>query len=124
MNAYHFEKISKVTISKEAWDILEKYYDGGDKVKQVKIQYLRKKYEFIVMREDQKISDYFSKFIVTLNQMNTCGKAITDHQVVEKLMISLTSRFDFIVVAIQESKYLKNRRTWEFFRGSWIHDDW
>jgi hypothetical protein len=40
----NFERISKVTKSKEAWDILAKYYDGGDKVKQVKLQSLRRKY--------------------------------------------------------------------------------
>ena len=29
VDSYHFEKIAKATRSKEAWDILEKYHDGG-----------------------------------------------------------------------------------------------
>lgn len=62
------------------------------------------------MEENQKINDYFSKLIVLVNQMKTYGEAITDHQVVEKVMRSLTSRFDFIIVAIQESKDLKTMR--------------
>jgi len=28
----HFEKIAKATRSKEAWDILENYHNGGEKV--------------------------------------------------------------------------------------------
>jgi len=33
----HFEKISKATSSKQAWDILENYHNGGEKLKQVKL---------------------------------------------------------------------------------------
>ena len=43
----HFEKISKATRSKEAWDILENYQNGGEKVKQVKLQSYRRKYEMM-----------------------------------------------------------------------------
>ncbi|MCI64779.1 F-box protein, partial [Trifolium medium] len=32
VDAQHFEKISKATRSKEAWDILESYHTGGEKV--------------------------------------------------------------------------------------------
>jgi hypothetical protein len=59
VDSYHFEKIAKATISKEAWDILEKYHDGGEKVKQVKLQSLRRKYEMMQMEDEQKIGDYF-----------------------------------------------------------------
>jgi len=59
----HFEKISKATRSKEAWDILENYHNGGERVKQVKLQSYRRKYEMMQMEEDQKVSDYFSKMI-------------------------------------------------------------
>jgi hypothetical protein len=33
VDSNNFEKISKVTRSKEGCDILEKYHEGGDKVK-------------------------------------------------------------------------------------------
>lgn len=62
------------------------------------------------MEENQKTSEYFSKLIALVNQMSTCGKGITDQQVVEKVMRSLTSRFNFIVVAIQEYKNLKSMK--------------
>jgi len=37
VDSNHFEKISKITRSKEAWDILAKDYEGSDNVKQVKL---------------------------------------------------------------------------------------
>ena len=103
----HFEKISKATRSKEAWDILENYQNGGEKVKQVKLQSYRRKYEMMQMEEDQKVSDYFSKMIEIMNLMKNHGENISDHMVVEKVLRSLSQKFDFIVVAIQEAKDVK-----------------
>jgi len=69
-----FEKISKITRSKEAWDILAKYYEGSDNVKQVKLQSLRRKCELMLMEDDQRISDYVSKLQSVVNQMKACGE--------------------------------------------------
>jgi hypothetical protein len=107
VDSNHFEKISKITRSKEVWDILEKYYEGNDNAKQVKLHSLRRKYELMLMEDDQRINDYFSKFLSVVNQMKACGEAVLDQQVVGKIIRSPTSKFDFIVVSIQEAKEVK-----------------
>lgn len=106
----HFEKISKAKKSKEAWDILENYHTGGDKVKQVKLQSYRRKYEMMQMEEDQKVSEYFSKLTTIVNQMKTYGEKITNQMVAEKVLRSLSTKFDFIVVAIQEAKDVRTMK--------------
>lgn len=53
------------------------------------------------IEDNQNISDYFSKMSVVVNQMKTRGATNTDQQVVENVMGSLTSRFDFTLVVIQ-----------------------
>jgi len=103
----NFERISKTVSSKEAWDIVSKYHEGDDKVKLIKLQSLRRKFELMQMEEEQKIAEYISKLINLVNQMKACGEAMTDQQIVEKIMRTLSLRFDFIVVAIQESKDVK-----------------
>jgi len=103
----NFERISKTVSSKEAWDILSKYHEGDDKVKLIKLQSLRRKSELMQMEDDQKISEYISKLINLVNQMKACSEAISDQQIVEKIMRTLSSRFDFIVVAIHESQDVK-----------------
>ena len=55
-------KISMITNATEAWDILEKYHEGDEKVKHVKLQSLRRKFQLIQMEEDHKIADYISKW--------------------------------------------------------------
>ena len=104
VDSNHYEKISKITRSKEAWDIFAKYYEGSDSVKQVKLQLLRRKYELMLMKDDQRITHYFSKLLYVVNQMKACAEVVSDQQVVGKIMRSLTSKFDFIAVAIQEAK--------------------
>jgi predicted AlkP superfamily phosphohydrolase/phosphomutase len=70
----NFERISKSTSAKEAWDILAKYHQGFDKVKLIKLQSLRRKFELVQMEEEQKIVEYVSKLINIVNQMNACGE--------------------------------------------------
>jgi len=52
--------------------------------------------------------------------MKACGEAITDQQIVEKIM--RTSRFDFIVVATQESKDMKTLKIEELQSSLEAHE--
>ncbi|KAK2398342.1 putative mitochondrial protein [Trifolium repens] len=110
VDSQHFEKIAKATKSKEAWDILASYHEGGERVKKVKLQSFRKQYEMLQMEEDQKVSDYFSKLLAIVHQMQNCGENVTDQMVVEKVLRSLNQKFDFIVVAIEETKDMSTMR--------------
>jgi len=118
----NFERISKSTSSKEAWDILAKYHEGDDKVKQIKLQSLRRKFELVHMEDEHKIVEYISKLINIVNQMKACGEAVTDQQIVEKIMKTLSSRFDFIVVVTQESKDVKNLKIEELESSLETHE--
>jgi hypothetical protein len=59
------------------------------------------------MEEDQRINDYFTKLLFMVNQMKASGEDTLAQQIVGKIMRSLTSKFYFIVVAIQEAKDVK-----------------
>lgn len=74
------------------------------------------------MEEDQKICEYLSKLIASVNQMQTCDEVFPNQQVVEKMMRSLTSRFYFIMVDIHEPKYLNNVKIEEFHTSLEDHE--
>ncbi|XP_019416446.1 PREDICTED: uncharacterized protein LOC109327744 [Lupinus angustifolius] len=99
----HFEKIQNATTSKGAWDILIRSHEGGDKIKKVKLQTLRRQYELLHMEECGRIGEYFTKVLTITNQMKGYGESIIDLMVIEKIMRSLPQKFDFIVIAIEES---------------------
>lgn len=106
VDSNNFEKISSAETSKAAWDILQKCYAGAEKVKKVRLQTLRKQYENMSIEEQESAATDFSQFLTLVNLMKACGETFTKTMLVEKVLKSLTSRFDYIVVAIEESKDL------------------
>ena len=56
VDSTNFDKISHAELANEAWDILVKYYEGGEKVKVVKLQTFRGQYELMHIGEDEKIA--------------------------------------------------------------------
>lgn len=99
-----FEKISSAETAKEAWDILQKSYKGDDRVKRVRLQTLRGDFESLRMNDSESISAYFDRVQTIVNQLRVNGEELQDVRVVEKILRSLTERFDYVVAAIEEGQ--------------------
>ena len=57
------------------------------------------------MKSSKSISDYHTRIMVIVNQMRRNGEAIVDSRITEIFFLrSLDPKFDFVVVAIEESK--------------------
>ncbi|KAK3007392.1 hypothetical protein RJ639_016093 [Escallonia herrerae] len=96
---------SKVESAKE-WETLRNEFQGDDKVRAIKLQSLRKDLENIIMKEDERLKDYSSRFLKLINQMKTHDEDISDKRILEKTLISLPENFDPIVAVIEETKDL------------------
>ncbi|XP_058726874.1 uncharacterized protein LOC131598275 [Vicia villosa] len=104
----NFDRISHAELAKEAWDILVKYHEGGEKVKVVKLQTLHRQYDLLLMGEDENVAEYVSKAQKPVHLMKGCGETLTDKMIVEKVMRTLTPHFDHVIVAIQESNKVED----------------
>nr|GEW72238.1 hypothetical protein [Tanacetum cinerariifolium] len=107
MDESRFE-IAKATTSKEAWETLEKVYKGADRVKQLRLQTLRSELEAMKVKETEGVSDYITRVQIVVNQLKRNGKNLTNLRVVEKILQSLTDKFENVVCAIEESKDLED----------------
>lgn len=58
------------------------------------------------MEDNEQVGDYFTRILGLVNQMCACGDTITNLAMIEKVMRTLTPKFDYIMVAIEESKDL------------------
>ncbi|XP_019465355.1 PREDICTED: uncharacterized protein LOC109363549 [Lupinus angustifolius] len=119
----NFEKISAATSSKEAWEILNKCYSGGVKVKKVRLQMMRRQYELLQMEDQESIEDYFTRIRTLINVMKGCGEKIPEQSIVEKILKTLSAKFDHVVVAIEESKDLENLKIDELQGSLEAHEE-
>ncbi|XP_026428273.1 ABC transporter H family member 2-like [Papaver somniferum] len=64
---------------KKAWDSLTRYYKGSDKVKKVRLQTLKRKYELLKMDSTELIAYFFSRALSLVNEMKANGDTIKRH---------------------------------------------
>eukprot|EP00253_Pinus_taeda_P020487 PITA_20487 len=99
-----FLRIVATTKSKEAWDILKTAYQGMEKVKTAKLQMLRRYFETLSMKESDTIDSFFTQVIGLITQIRSHGEILEERRIVEKILRCLPSRFEAVVVAIEETK--------------------
>lgn len=87
-----FEKLASATTAKEAWEILEKSFEGADRVKQVPLQTLRGELEAMRMKDSEGVSEYITRVRTVVNQLRRNGETLTDTIAVEKILPSLTGK--------------------------------
>ncbi|KAK2375345.1 hypothetical protein QL285_076240 [Trifolium repens] len=117
-----FEKIIEEETSKGAWDTLKKIYGGDEKLKGIKLQALRRNYEMMQMNEQETISEYLARMLALTNLMKSCGETMTDRSKIEKILRTLTEKFDHIVIAIEESKDLATMKIEELQASLEAHE--
>eukprot|EP00253_Pinus_taeda_P002334 PITA_02334 len=101
-----FPRIAAATKSKEAWDTLKTAYQGMEKVKTAKLQMLRRDFETLSMKESDTIDSFFTQVIGLITQIRAHGEILEERKIVEKILRCLPSRFEAVVVAIEETKDL------------------
>lgn len=98
------ETILKKDTSKQIWDSMKKKFEGNAWVKRSILQALRRDFETLEMKPGESVIDYFSRVMSVANKMRNYGEDMQDVKVVEKILRSLTEKFNYIVCSIEESK--------------------
>ncbi|XP_074328419.1 uncharacterized protein LOC141666328 [Apium graveolens] len=87
-----FEKISNAKTAKDAWEILQKSFQGVEKVKK--------------MKSSENIGEFVTRLKTVTNEIKRNEESLDDVRVMEKLLRSLIRKFDYVVTSIEESKDL------------------
>ncbi|XP_076928303.1 uncharacterized protein LOC143592228 [Bidens hawaiensis] len=108
-----FDRIATSSSSKDAWDILQKAYKWEQRVQRVKLQTLRCEFDIIRMTEKETIEEYFNKITTIVNKLQMNEEKIEEQKIIEKILRTLTRKFESVVVAIEESKDVTTMSTEE-----------
>ncbi|CAL5425341.1 unnamed protein product [Camellia sinensis] len=83
---------------------MKKKFEGSARVKRSHLQALRREFETLEMKAGEGVSEYFSRVLSVANKMRTHGEQMQDITVVEKILRSLSEKFNYVVCSIEESK--------------------
>eukprot|EP00253_Pinus_taeda_P020209 PITA_20209 len=103
-----FVKVMQYKSAKEIWDKIVLSYEGDDQVKRAKLQTLRIQYENLKMYNDESVANYFLHVDEIVNCMKILGEEIKEAVVVEKILRSLSPRFESKFSAIEEKENLQH----------------
>ncbi|KAI5353003.1 hypothetical protein L3X38_005895 [Prunus dulcis] len=101
-----FPRISHEESSHGAWNILKQEFHGDKQVRSVKLQSLRREFEYTRMREYESLSAYLTKLFDLINQMRGYGEELSRERIVQKMLISLLPVYDPICSVIEHSRDL------------------
>nr|DAD47930.1 TPA_asm: hypothetical protein HUJ06_017867 [Nelumbo nucifera] len=98
------ETILQKDTSKQIWDSMKRKYEGNARVKRSVLQALRRELETLEMKSGECVTEYFGRVMSISNKMRFHGEQMRDVTIVEKILRSLTDKFNYIVCSIEESK--------------------
>ena len=75
-------------------------------MKIAKLQALRRSFENLQMKESESVDHFSANVMNIVNQIRVNGEGLFDQKVEEKVLRSLPSKFDTVMVTIEETKDL------------------
>ncbi|CAL1407138.1 unnamed protein product [Linum trigynum] len=103
-----YPRIYGIKKAKEAWDVLREQFQGSEKEISIRRQSLWRQFDNLMMKETDTIKDFHSRVAETVNQIKATGDVMEERKIVERILRSLSSKFEHIVAVIKETKDLAN----------------
>ena len=86
--------------AKENWESLKILHVGADHVIQSRIQFLRREFENLSMRMDEKVGEYSLRFRKVISELRDLGENLDEKDDVSKLLRSLQQKFDSLTLSL------------------------
>jgi len=71
------------------------------------LQALRRTFKVLQMKEREGVDEYFARTLTIANKMKIHGEKIDQMVIIEKILRSMTSKFDYVVYLVKESNNLE-----------------
>jgi len=108
--------------AKSIWDSMRQKYQGSTRVKRAQLQALRREFEVLQMKEGEKVDEYFARTLTIVNKMKVHGEMMEQVMIIEKILRSMTFRFDYVVCSVEESNNLSQLTIDELQSSLLVHE--
>ncbi|WJZ94710.1 hypothetical protein VitviT2T_013543 [Vitis vinifera] len=116
------ETILNKETGKHIWDSMKQKYQGSTRVKRAQLQALRREFEVLQMKEGESVDEYFARTLTIANKMKIHGESMKQVVIIEKILRSMTSRFDYVVCSVEESNDLDTLTIDELQSSLLVHE--
>jgi hypothetical protein len=101
---------------------MKQKFQGTTGVKLALLQALRKEFEILHMKAGESVNEYFARTLTIANKMKANGENKGDIVVVEKILQSLTHKFDYVVCSIEKSRDIDTLTIDELQSSLFVHE--
>lgn len=116
------ETILKKDTTKDIWDSLKMKYQGSTKLKRAQLQALRREFELLGIKDDESVDEYFARTLAISNKMKAHGERMEQSTIVEKILRSMTAKFNYVVCSIEESNDVQTLSIDELQSSLLVHE--
>ena len=74
------------------------------------------------MKLGESVTGYFTRVLLTTNNMRNFGEDVSEVKIVEKILRTLTEKFNYIVFLIEESKDISQLTVDELQSSLLVHE--
>jgi len=114
--------ITNKASSKDLWDSMKTKYQGNARVQRAQLQRLRRDFEILEMQNGECVNDYISRVMIIANDMRATGEIMDDGHIVEKILRTLSDKYNYIVCSIKESKDINTMTIDELHSSLLVHE--
>lgn len=86
----------------DIWDVMRRKYDISSTDKRTHLYSLRREFEILAMGKNEIVDEYFARMLAISNQMTSHGERMEQVLIFEKILRSMTTRFNYVVCSIEE----------------------
>ena len=111
-----------VPTSKVIWESMKRKFGGNERLKRSLLNTLRREFEVLTMKPEEKIDEYFGRVMTVSNKMRSNSEDMPDSKIVEKILRTLTDQFTYVVISIEESKDTRSMSIDELQSSLAVHE--
>ncbi|XP_019248676.1 PREDICTED: uncharacterized protein LOC109227940 [Nicotiana attenuata] len=101
-----FSRVMALESAKAIWDFLKEEYQGGERIKGMKVMNLIREFEMQRMKESKTVKEYSDRLLSIVNKVRMLGKNLPDSRVVEKILVTLSEKFEPTIASLENTKDL------------------
>ena len=108
--------------AKENWETIRTLHVGVDHVVQSKIQSLRREFENLAMKKDEKVSEFSSRFTKIISELRDLGERLEEKEAVAKLLRSMPMKYDSLTFSLEQFGNMRSLSVDEVIGSLRVHE--